>query len=200
MDSRELPRHQGSKDQEPERQMCTGAQAPPKHNKEVMSRLLRLAPELRNCIYRHALLEPDIIEINASQHLEPGLLRTCQQIRNEAGSIFFGENRFMLRVTGFQMDMPNGHWANNKIGRLLQLGLDGANQWSNLRQWLKAYHGVTYTPGLVSDDSVAKRVRVAAHAFRIVAVMKVFEWEVVEKVLEEYEKGTELLDGTWSWT
>ena len=59
--------------------------------------LLDLPPELRNSIYRYvtvshqALLRPQ----------QPALIRTSQQIRQEARPIFYGENSFVLQV-------PNG--------------------------------------------------------------------------------------------
>lgn len=59
---------------------------------------LKLAPELRNNIYHFALVRPaDHDFIVGGTIEEPGLLRTCRQIRSEAADIFYlGGNRFTI--------------------------------------------------------------------------------------------------------
>lgn len=53
-----------------------------------MPHLLELAGEIRNRIYRYALLVTSTpIDITANNFQQPPLLRTCPQIRNEAASI-----------------------------------------------------------------------------------------------------------------
>lgn len=57
--------------------------------------LLELPPELRNHIYEFVLVSPDeaLIMKNSSS---PALLRTCRQIREEASSLYYGQNIFLI--------------------------------------------------------------------------------------------------------
>ncbi|EME77911.1 uncharacterized protein MYCFIDRAFT_200295 [Pseudocercospora fijiensis CIRAD86] len=71
-----------------------------------------LSPELRNKIYRHALVLPESIQLDRAYDNEKGtlfviddyqakqlslpLLRTCRQMHQEATSIFYGENIFQF--------------------------------------------------------------------------------------------------------
>ncbi|EME42170.1 hypothetical protein DOTSEDRAFT_100538, partial [Dothistroma septosporum NZE10] len=59
--------------------------------------LLGLPGELRNRIYRDALIVPDRIRIDATYHTLPALLRTCREIRDEATSIHLTANRFGIQ-------------------------------------------------------------------------------------------------------
>lgn len=72
-----------------------------------LSRLLNLAPELRNRIYEYALSlshGSDKLDLNNSfrgsnpMFREPGLLTTCRQIRREALKIYFISNNFAIKV------------------------------------------------------------------------------------------------------
>lgn len=64
------------------------------------SPLLDLPGELRNRIYRAALLE-DHIDVENACFAEPGLLRTCKMIRHETGPIFYAENMFEIEVRDY---------------------------------------------------------------------------------------------------
>lgn len=62
------------------------------------SPLLKLPPELRNSIYRYALVEPSSpyikIPAGALPPPQPGLLQTCTQVRRDATEIYYKENWF----------------------------------------------------------------------------------------------------------
>ncbi|KAK4544202.1 hypothetical protein LTR36_004412 [Oleoguttula mirabilis] len=59
------------------------------------SPLLALAPELRNMIYRSVLISADPIDISCEDAATPpAILATCRQIKEEATSIYYGENTF----------------------------------------------------------------------------------------------------------
>ena len=60
--------------------------------------LFNLPPELRNRIYRYAIVEDDELILTPRGPSEPTLLRTCRSIRDEACSIYYGENKFLLRI------------------------------------------------------------------------------------------------------
>lgn len=62
------------------------------------SPLGRLPGELRNDIWRHALVAPECIDVATKTKLdEPALLAVCKQIRKECIQIYYAENTF--RVT-----------------------------------------------------------------------------------------------------
>ena len=56
--------------------------------------LFELSPELRNTIYRLALVSNNTIEVGAADAppMDPPLLMTCRQIRREARGIYYQEN------------------------------------------------------------------------------------------------------------
>ena len=57
--------------------------------------LLALPPEIRNTIYREVLVPTvDILITRKVIERETALLKVCHQIREEASSIFYGENKF----------------------------------------------------------------------------------------------------------
>ena len=59
------------------------------------SDLLGLPAELRNRIYRYALVGQAPVDVGAKKTLdEPALLAVCKQIRNEALAIYYHESRF----------------------------------------------------------------------------------------------------------
>lgn len=61
----------------------------------------RLSPELRNRIYELALFEQRPVSVSKNSWIEPALLRTCKQIREEAELLFYSTNDFTC-VTNFQ--------------------------------------------------------------------------------------------------
>jgi hypothetical protein len=62
------------------------------HN--VIVPFFRLPAELRNRIYREALLSPEPVR----EGQEPALLQISQQIRHEASGIWYGENQFIFTI------------------------------------------------------------------------------------------------------
>ena len=62
------------------------------------SPLLELPAELRNNIYRYALVSDDPIYITPDGlRTRKALLQTCEQIKNEATGIFYAENVFITK-------------------------------------------------------------------------------------------------------
>ena len=73
-------------------------------NAVVLSKpsLLGIPAELRNNIYRLALIKDKRIDISywQSEPTEPGLLQVCRQTRAESKEIYFKENKFFITVEG----------------------------------------------------------------------------------------------------
>ena len=58
----------------------------------------KLPGELRNRIYCSVLISLGNICIHDGNYEQPALLRTCTMIRKEASEIYYGENKFVLKV------------------------------------------------------------------------------------------------------
>jgi hypothetical protein len=63
---------------------------------------LDLPAEIRNRIHNYALVVHNPVELDRGRYLikEPALLKTGQQVRNEALAIFYGANTFAVRRVG----------------------------------------------------------------------------------------------------
>ncbi|KAK3116837.1 hypothetical protein LTR53_002401 [Teratosphaeriaceae sp. CCFEE 6253] len=69
------------------------------------SPLLKLPPELRNRIYHEALVELNVIQVQATRcdpanWQPPGLLQTCRLVRAEASKMYYTNNAFWVDVQG----------------------------------------------------------------------------------------------------
>ncbi|CZT17441.1 uncharacterized protein RCC_03275 [Ramularia collo-cygni] len=72
--------------------------------------LLNLAANVKNIIYRSALLEEDPIVITSARYSRNGgLLGTCKQVRKEALSIYYEESHFKHAITNFD-PRPIKNW------------------------------------------------------------------------------------------
>lgn len=115
--------------------------------------------ELRNRVYRYALLEEGYIEVTADNwdSHQPGLLQTCKQIRTEALPIFYAENSISVNIHDWN---PVVKSRMNKLmiaHRIKQITpchyFTGTPHWANLEAWLKAVYEKK-TPGI--SDCVGK--------------------------------------------
>ena len=163
------------------------------------SPLLSLPAELRNTIYRYALLEPDEIEVERQQHMQPALLRICRQVRSEASPMFYNENKFKAVSTDLSAIAPATHWTNTKVSDSnLDIFAYGDMSWANLKSWLKRYHAREIAG--MGPGGEQKRFEVVARAFGMVEEMEEVQWSVVENVLEQFREAVAAKDGTWTWT
>ena len=86
-------------------------------------RLLELPAELRNRIYREVLITGGCIDVTRESISQPPLLRACRQIRAEAKSIYYLENRtFYIDVPNFDPaivlkfhEQASGYWNNSAV-------------------------------------------------------------------------------------
>jgi hypothetical protein len=152
--------------------------------------LLRIAPELRNCIYHYCLSTEKIIIVDENRFKEPALLRTCRQIRKEASKIF-ESNAFCLPMVALAYTAPKSHWIHNagirKYGVVCTRST-GRDIWENLLDWLKRYHEGSSHRWNCPDHLVIRSI--LENAFEIVDVMKGGEkdWGIIQGVLEIWRR------------
>ena len=165
----------------------------PVHGDSRESRLLSLPPEIRNIIYRYALVDGKMIYIRYPHNLTgaPGVLQVNRQLRSETVDIYYKENTFNFYIHHYS---PEGlmKWCGSSEARLrCKKNFHFVNYrdmvWTNLLKWLRAYyhHRVTGI-GLPANYSSGTDVA-AARLFEMV-----YKWraqgltiEAVEERLEE---------------
>lgn len=153
--------------------------------------LLELPAELRNKIYEYALVEQWCIEIDRQNHLQPGLLRTCHQIRAEAIEMFYSENQFQLRVYFPPEVRPQvRHWLWTKPGRDEHLVIcRGYILWRTLLTWLKPIHqGVIHVKKFEVWGRLDFEVDAVNGALSIAKMYRGLSWQRTAHRLEGYRQ------------
>jgi hypothetical protein len=128
------------------------------HKTPSPSPLLRLPGELRNAIYRLALVEEEgnrtLIQNTTHGILEPGLLLANRQLRHEARPMYYFENSFDLPIANYN---PVAIVPFNNITRNLEKHYDDKNlklnkprlrfvdgrecpDWHHIMTWLEHFH------------------------------------------------------------
>lgn len=172
--------------------------------------LLGLPGEIRNKIYRHALVVHDTSHQPGSDLLDPipeqpALLRTCEQIRSEAASIYYAENQFCLFLDDF-IDTPAIAWiehASRYVDRQqLQVQWDWGiwgvrhGDWPNLLQMLRHAHEGRLPPfeasAMWSESTGHGTDKHLERLFAITPGLAEVPWTNVEQVLQHYAEGTEI--------
>ncbi|KAF7192845.1 hypothetical protein HII31_05828 [Pseudocercospora fuligena] len=120
----------------------------------AICRLLDLAPELRNKIYRYVVCEDENIEVTKDTR-EPGLLATCRQIRAEARSIWFLENRFEFRIEELNITLLAQFYRRSRKHLKRQTARTHMRtsehyDWAKLMQWCKAVFERKARPSLLT--------------------------------------------------
>ncbi|KAK5124413.1 hypothetical protein LTR85_001630 [Meristemomyces frigidus] len=161
--------------------------------------LLGLPAELRNRIYMLALLESDAVTINKNNYIQPGLLRTCRQVRSESSGLYYTLNTFRIDVTDcdFRADRTFKQHAAKFKAKMQLTGQAGRSSWGNLVKACKVCHegrgtGVKYA----TNTSIGWRY--AGRAFELVVVLKKVPWVQVEAALEAL-KATMATSGGETW-
>lgn len=177
------------------------------------SRLLGLPAELRNNIYRLALVEGEIITpAQGSMPSVPPLLSTNRQIQAEAASIYVQENMF-----AFDIDNLDGSKVTELCSaalvrrhRRVRTGVDleepHSSSWSNLKIWLRAFYAKRSLRLALTDRGPDfKRCAAAGQLFDVVGRFMDMSpkpsWNhVVESQLESMRLALAAVDtsGVWS--
>jgi hypothetical protein len=168
------------------------------------SAFLNLPAELRNQIYKEAVVESDAIEVSRSSvPAEPGLLRVNRQIRKEVKDIYYRDNLFKFHLFDYDATIFI-RWFGSSESRAAcnwETRYHGRKNWINLHAWLKAtYDGKTN--GKRVKRSLDKQADIVVGIFNIVMRMKRNDipWETVEKYLNDVRQLITVKDASWGWT
>ena len=182
---------------------------------------MKLAPELRNTIYKYALrLDDGIIQISEQTGVpEPPLLLTCKDIRREALPLFYTINNVRVVVDSYSPAMPLFFHKKqlalfaqyNRRLAASQLTLRGPVKWRNLVLWLRCVHAMVDHPvpivrlaaplgtgvhvRMVTD--YAKMLAVVAGLFRIVCEMRQLPWVRLRETVAWLRYGLVKYDAAW---
>lgn len=167
------------------------------------SPLLRLPAELRNDIYRFALVASGdiIIKAGLTPPPEPGLLATCRKIRSEALSIYYEENRFSFGIRDVDATMMLRFKCRvpKAIGGIVCVGRPN---WINLKAWLEtSFHTGLGMVGRRQSHQPAASPKEAMMemCFEVMDRLKKegLSWEKIENVLEDLHTGMTAVDPAW---
>lgn len=174
--------------------------------------LLQLPAELRNEIYKEALLSKSWIKITASGVPEPGLLRVCKQTRRECMQMFYNEGWFDIDIVDYDSSILV-KWTKfyrelrRKYGVEVKLcgpfGWETWNpNWENLKLWLKRNHEHTVSmrfrrPSTGASFSSSLDGLVIGGMFQIVQAMMFNSWRDVERLLDEQHCILVEIDPRW---
>ncbi|KAF2173706.1 hypothetical protein M409DRAFT_15980 [Zasmidium cellare ATCC 36951] len=173
----------------------------------------RLSAELRNQIYRDVLVEKEQINIDTrgrpgmstNVFAQPGFLQTCLQIQSEASSIYYGENRFVVRVpnldvSGLKAFCRRAVACGQSKYHLKVYRCGRGMGWSNMIEWLQAYHA-GLVPCCDCDNSTLSIADacVPSKVFELVDELdpdRQMAWDKVERILNVVR---DILDVGWTY-
>ncbi|KAK3714163.1 hypothetical protein LTR37_007965 [Vermiconidia calcicola] len=166
--------------------------------------LLRIPGELRNRIYRLAVVEQNTINFCMKHNFlppEPALLSASKKIRREAADIYYKENSFVLVVHDNDGTIVE-KWLQSSKNRKrcnLQYNIRKSTNWKNLHTWLEGfYHGRTdgTAPGKRLDGAQS----VNANLFEVVRNLKKqgLAWDAVAACLENMHGMLVAVDAGWA--
>jgi len=151
---------------------------------------LDLPGEIRNHIYRLALVQQEAINGRRTKVPTIAVLRVCKRIRDEASSILYSENTFTF---GILVNFTN----------LQRMGLHcfplGIDVWptKTYHEWLRKLHiGISFTPGGKTDFAAPKFLLKDIEGMR-----KAYAdcWDDLEITYELCEGTSNLLTFTMAW-
>lgn len=140
---------------------------------------------MRNYIYELVLVEDEIIVTEDLK--EPPLLRTCKQIRKQAGPIWYMENTFTAEIYDCDAKLTNDFevWLGEGAGEFDQMRGDVALQidtsgcephWQNLRRWCERIHGDYDVMSLSADSDATHMANVISTAHHIARSLREQDW------------------------
>jgi hypothetical protein len=171
------------------------------------SPFMDLPGELKNRIYFYALVRKDNVEISAANwdtH-QPALLKTCKQIRREALSIFYNENRVSANIEDWNPEVKNAcHdlWAHHKLKWSAQFShyFTGKPHWQNLIAWLEAFflEDMKGISDVVSKTRTLERKTVGVmFLMATTARENQMPWKALKVMLDAQRGLLSMKDGRW---
>lgn len=175
--------------------------------------LLELPAELRNDIYRLALVQDSDIDVNHTRFAKPALLSTCKQIRHEACKIFYAENDSRIHVPDYdcsalckwndlQLELNADDQAEAVVKNLGRLHITGAS-WPNLMTWLQRTHAGQLLLG-PAPPAILVAVGVLSQVMHLIGFMGIvtrrsrdLPWSEVEKTFEYTRSSLIMIDEKW---
>ena len=169
---------------------------------------LMIPGELRNKIYRLALISADRILIAKGQFEEPSLLLACRQIRTEASKIYYLENKWTIDYPSWEYSVAEGFVNHVQIVRgfdLYKMAIHWRNSGSyknkaNLIALAKGLHegkrGLRWLRGGKMPNLLTSAI---TGAIEIAKTMTRNPWEEVERVLEIYLEQVPKQSSGWRW-
>ncbi|KAK3068011.1 hypothetical protein LTR53_014753 [Teratosphaeriaceae sp. CCFEE 6253] len=182
------------------------------------------AAELRNDIWRLAVVGTVTACVRKPHIRTPGILRVCQQARQEALGIWLLESRFWNTVMGFNaafvhfVTVPDFYKILESAIRMGVLTADsvanidrstdyrGIPGWSNLLNSLRAFHqhgaNTLDGPGRKGPlHCLSPALKITWAAYGMVSKMRDLDWGVVEEALEGWHEVIVDLDDEsyWLW-
>ena len=188
--------------------LLTGSQAIVNQDSQTNKHhILGLPAEVRNRIFRFALLEADQIELSASSPIPPGLLSVSKQIREETLYLYYGENHFTIVMVDYDIQavMPsfrvqNRHFKpHGKAGcGVVSFDCRGVPNWQNFVEWCRLVHNHKMFAYSVESDCTDERVISLAAIQDVILTMQDRAWSEVQRVLEGFRKLMVLQDTAWA--
>lgn len=163
--------------------------------------LLELAAELRNRIYEYVLIKDKTITVSRHRIAQPGLLRTCRQIREEARAIYYCRNAFKILRGSFGVSIvrlffkqATGFWGKHKKTECSLRNISYVKwirpKWDKALLWLQAYHADEVARFICSCDGTKRRRGCCQFekAFEILDCVIYLQWQSVKLVLDAYRE------------
>ncbi|KAK5121072.1 hypothetical protein LTR85_005556 [Meristemomyces frigidus] len=185
----------------------------PRHiepNRRVQnSSLLKLPAELRNRIYFLVVMEPDpqddpagdcYIDITADLK-QPGLVRTCHQLRGEGLVIWYSNSVFFVDVDDCNSSLAlkfEKHLAMVGFPEACLVPVTDGKDWDNLMVWSEAVWRQACRPMLEEDDTdfdETEAVVIAAH--NVALQYRQCVWGDCKNALENLRLVVVTLDKEW---
>jgi hypothetical protein len=155
--------------------------------------LLGLPGELRNRIWRFALLEDGDITIDVNHHQAPALLRTSRQCRQETAEIFYQENAFLHCIVDLKSEPQPNHWVWALPSKGHFFVYNGGRSWTNFTDWLHLYHAkVISTIPARPNDPQDVFAAILGEVANIVIKAEKLPWANVVGILESLRKVMEI--------
>lgn len=167
---------------------------------------LSLPPEMRNMIYRYALVEGDIFMDPTMT--QPAVLQLNRQIRSEAKQIYYQENNFYWALWANNAEKYIAWCTTSKQRRNAKCKwkLRGPRNWANLLKWLEAfYNGECRAPSYCNEQMGRTKTGKTAATARLLLLTKKMkldqklEWKDVRGNLELVHESFCVLDRKWMW-